>query len=727
MAARRSTTAAAALLVHVAEEQDHVTAEALRSIRRSHASDVDMSDANHEPLGTLTLSDDADNTESDERSTDPKSSSRSARAQQSGSASRAASLKKRKLDEPTTATKTSTTASSSSKSATPPRVRKKKPTATASSASPSADTSRSLARLRRLSSDRSADATSLKPDDSADTRDAAPLSSSNVPPAYLATLAFVNPRDFFVLPTTGAAPGTPVVPADAESSHIECTLCQAKMSNRVYSLKRHLYRHHPSVFHVDEATSPTVSSSQATAKVEASDTSAALAPAVVQLKHEPNSVALVKSKSKSKSSRVASGDALAHMRAAYVAWLSTDVIPLPALASAHFRAFVERVNPQFAVPDVVVTPQRLCLDAIELQDAMTKPQLPVCVMRGLCITGSSTDPTLRTDVAVPVPQANDALIRIRRAGICGTDLMMLNDYKPGFRGVIGHEFVGVVEQLGPSASGADTTQWLGQRVVGEINVPCDDCSTCRCAIDAPHNETAQIKRRNHCPHRAALGIVGKDGVFAEFITLPLANLHVVPDSVVDAHAVFAEPLAAACRVVEQRVIAREDRVAVLGDGKLGLLVAEVLFAQGIATDVTLIGKHAAKLALMKHAAAHVRTLDELDASGSDNGRYDVCIECTGTPGGIALALQLVRRSGVLVMKSTCAAKESPVDLAVAHAKRVRVIGSRCGPFDMAMTLLRDRKVDVQKFIHGVYPLSRAREALAHAAQRGALKIQVVVV
>ncbi|GAB9473580.1 Glycoside hydrolase [Globisporangium polare] len=572
--------------------------------------------------------------------------------------------------------------------------------------------------------------------------------SGNIP----ATQAFASPRDFFVAPADGSG----------DASHVVCTLCEVLIGSRVFTLKRHLFRHHPQVFRLHSENDKGHNETTGSAAVSTPRSSSQIKGApVVKLKQEP-SVALTPTGSskkplKRKSSNGGNVEFDAHgtfekMNEAFVVWLQSDMIPMKALESALFHQFLSEINPHFTIPEVVVQPRKPLKTTTGDCDSMVKSEA-ARVMKGLCLQGNGKPPMLRTDLAIPVPKRGEALIKIVRAGICGTDLMMIDNYKPGFKGVIGHEFVGIVQQVGSHDGAATEQEWLGKRVVGEINIPCDTdaCATCSRALTASHETSGkmttsdsdaqlrqQVKRRNHCPHRAALGIVGKDGVFAEFITLPLANLHVVPEGVVDAHAVFAEPLAAACRILEQQTIQPHARVAILGDGKLGLLVAEVLHAQqqqqqqaegGGANFITLIGKHREKLALMKHIVAHTLMLDDV-TSDKDNMmmmmNYDVCVECTGTPTGMSLALQLLKRGGTLVMKSTCSIKKSPVDLPLVHAKQVEVIGSRCGPFDMAMVLLRDKKVDVQKFIHGVYPLERAEAALAHAAQRGTLKIQLVI-
>ncbi|KAF1315502.1 Glycoside hydrolase, partial [Globisporangium splendens] len=555
--------------------------------------------------------------------------------------------------------------------------------------------------------------------------------TADIPAAFFATQAFVSARDFFVAPLNREEDSKSTVDSNS-SQHVECTLCQVLIGSRAYTLKRHLYRHHPEVFRVSTSVN---ASSDGNEKREcgAEDLSES-GDVVITLKQEPSS------------RHHNDGACVAKRNEAFVAWLRSEIIPMKAIQSETFRQFLSAINPSFVLPDVTIQPRHL-ISEHDVSKAKLPTRQATRFMKGFCLAGDGKPPKIVNNVVVPTPGADEALIRVVRAGICGTDLMMVANYKPGFKGVLGHEFVGIVEALGEDDGVGTNTgdnddaarkkltdernlAWLGKRVVGEINIPCDGstCTTCQRAAAANATARAQIKKRNHCPHRAALGIVRKDGVFAEFITLPLHNLFVVPDGVVDAHAVFAEPLAAACRIIEQQVIELSHDVAILGDGKLGLLCTEVLHALGAAKTVTLIGKHAAKLALMKQAVDATHTVDELTTkSDMQEKRFDVCVECTGTPSGASLALRLVKRGGIVAMKSTCAATTSHVDVDVAHAKQVRVIGSRCGPFAMALELLRDKRVDVQKFVHGVYPLERADKALAHAARRGVLKIQLVVV
>lgn len=302
-----------------------------------------------------------------------------------------------------------------------------------------------------------------------------------------------------------------------------------------------------------------------------------------------------------------------------------------------------------------------------------------------------------TDYPRPVPGPGEALIRVRLAGICNTDLEILCGYQQ-FHGVLGHEFVGTVLTC-PKAGGADA-EWIGRRVVGEINVGCGECVFCR--QDIP----------SQCLSRTAVGILGRDGALAEFLTLPLANLHPVPDSMPDEVALFVEPLAAAVQVLSLAHIRPEERVGVVGDGKLGLLVAQVLATAS--ADVTLIGRHSEKLAL---AAAWGISV------GRPDHQLDLVVDCTGNPGGLATALDLVRPRGTVVLKSTYH-QLAEINLSRVVVDEIRLVGSRCGPFRPALHLLESGKVDVTPLIEARYPLLDGLAALEHAGRRGALKVLV---
>lgn len=287
-------------------------------------------------------------------------------------------------------------------------------------------------------------------------------------------------------------------------------------------------------------------------------------------------------------------------------------------------------------------------------------------------------------------------MRTQLAGICNTDLEIVQGYA-GFRGILGHEFVGVVDQ-------AEEAELVGCRVVGEINAGCGVCDYCLAG------------QQRHCPSRTVLGIRGRNGALATFFCLPAANLHPVPEGVPDEVAVFTEPLAAACEVLEQVHVHPSDRVIVLGDGKLGLLVAQVLALTGC--DLTVVGRHEEKLAIL--AAQGIPT--RLGEAGI-SGRADVVVECTGSAEGLGTAHKLLRPGGTCVLKSTFHGL-AEVDLSGLVVDEVQLIGSRCGPYPAALRLLEQRRVDVESLIEASYPLDQAPAALAHAGRRGALKVLV---
>ena len=305
------------------------------------------------------------------------------------------------------------------------------------------------------------------------------------------------------------------------------------------------------------------------------------------------------------------------------------------------------------------------------------------------------------DYPTPSPPPGEALIRVRMAGVCNTDMELVRGYMR-FRGVPGHEFVGVVER----APGAEV--WEGRRVVGDINAACGVCATCRAG------------RRTHCPHRTTLGISGRDGAFAEYLTLPVANLYAVPEGLPDEVAVFTEPLAAACEILEQVHVHPTDRVIVLGDGKLGLLCAQVLAVTGC--DLIVIGRHAEKLdilARMGITTVHV----ERTATVEGLPLADVVVEATGHPDGYATARALVRPRGTVVLKSTYhGAVEA--DLTSVVVDEITLVGSRCGPLAAALRLLARGAVDVTALIEARYPFDAALTAFAHAGQRGTLKVLI---
>jgi len=308
------------------------------------------------------------------------------------------------------------------------------------------------------------------------------------------------------------------------------------------------------------------------------------------------------------------------------------------------------------------------------------------------------DGELRLDQNRPIPDPSARQVRLRTllAGICNTDLEVVRGYA-GFHGVLGHEFVALVEQAGDASL-------VGRRVVGEINIACGTCATCRAG------------RLSHCSRRTVLGIRGHDGALADYFCLPVRNLHPVPNQVPDEAAVFAEPLAAACRILEQVRLQPGDRAIVLGDGKLGLLVAQVLALSGC--DLLVVGRHEENLAILSARGIATRLGHQGLAAGAD-----LVVECTGQAEGFQIARQLVRPGGTLVLKSTYhGAIEA--DLSQVVVDEVRLVGSRCGPFPAALRLLARGLVDVAPLVEAVYPLDEALVALEHAGRRGALKVLV---
>lgn len=305
------------------------------------------------------------------------------------------------------------------------------------------------------------------------------------------------------------------------------------------------------------------------------------------------------------------------------------------------------------------------------------------------------DRKLRMRDDVPPPAADgEAIVRVLLAGVCNTDLELTRGYYP-FTGIPGHEFVGIVEQ-GPEAL-------RGKRVVGEINASCGACEACLAG------------RRTHCERRTVLGIIARNGAFAERLALPPENLHVVPDSVPDEEAVFTEPLAAALRIQEQVAIGPGDRVLVVGDGKLGQLIAQTLALTGC--ELLVVGRHASKRALLN--ARGIETSDSVPAGQ----RFDVAVDVTGNAEGFALARASLRPRGTLVMKSTYAGALT-MNASSIVVDEIVMIGSRCGPFAPALRLLETRAVDVRPLIRGTFGLNDAVAAFEEAAKPGALKVLV---
>jgi alcohol dehydrogenase len=314
----------------------------------------------------------------------------------------------------------------------------------------------------------------------------------------------------------------------------------------------------------------------------------------------------------------------------------------------------------------------------------------------------------------PLPRLRTgwALVRVRLAGICNTDIEILRGYH-NFLGTPGHEFVGDVADV-RGLSAPQSKRWLGQRVTGEINVSCVTygyrpvCAFCRRGL------------KTHCARRTVLGIVAHDGAFADYLALPLQNLHPVPDSVTDQQAVFVEPLAAACEILEQIKIENFREAAVLGDGKLAQLVARVLRTK--LSRVVMYGKHESKLALARRAGVKTRRVRG-NASDANHIKesYRLVVEATGSPSGLTLAQQITEPRGTLILKSTFHGA-APVETWPIVVKEITVIGSRCGPFAKAIALLRSRKVNPTPLITRTFPLSKAQTAIQFAQKQGVMKV-----
>lgn len=297
------------------------------------------------------------------------------------------------------------------------------------------------------------------------------------------------------------------------------------------------------------------------------------------------------------------------------------------------------------------------------------------------------------EIDVPVPLPGEALVRVLRAGVCSTDLEIAKGYM-GFTGTLGHELVGEVVTH-PDAS------WVGRRVAGEINLGCGACERCYAGMS------------RHCSTRTVMGILGKDGCFAEHITLPTRNLHAIPDGVSDELAVFVEPLAAAFEILEQVRVDPGWRVAVLGDGKLGSLVAMVLFHTG--AELTVVGRHEHKLARLRSLARTVLDSDPLE------GDFDLVVEATGSTEGFARARSLLRPRGTLILKSTFFG-ETKIDAAPFVIDEITLVGSRCGPFAPAIRALAEGRIDPSPLIETTMRLSDGVAALEKAAERGVAKV-----
>lgn len=312
-------------------------------------------------------------------------------------------------------------------------------------------------------------------------------------------------------------------------------------------------------------------------------------------------------------------------------------------------------------------------------------------MRGLVFDG--TQLTLRRDLDQPIPAGDQALLKVRRAGVCNTDLEIVKGYM-GFRGILGHEFVAEVVAGAP--------EWVGRRVVGEINVACGQCDLCMRGMPT------------QCRNRSTVGIDRHDGGFADYLALATRNLHPIPDSVSDDAAVFVEPLAAAFQLLESQHISPHDHVVLIGAGKLGMLCAQVLKLTG--ADVSVVVRRERPAAMLAGWGIRAVTLDELPKH-----RAQVVVDCTGAADGFSAALDLIEPRGTLILKSTYVGLPQ-ANLTRVVVDEIRVIGSRCGPFASAIRALEHQLVDVESLIQARYTLDHALEAMTYAAQPSALKV-----
>ena len=303
----------------------------------------------------------------------------------------------------------------------------------------------------------------------------------------------------------------------------------------------------------------------------------------------------------------------------------------------------------------------------------------------------------------PIPEKGEALIRVKLAGICNTDYEITKGYM-GYVGVLGHEFVGIVEDV--NSEKPEDKAWIGKRVVAEISWGCDD----------PNCEWCAKKNYRHCPNRHTIGIWKKDGCMAEYLTVPTNILFEVPENVTDEQAVFVEPLAAACEILEQLHIEPTSKILVLGDGKLGLTTALTLNAHNL--DVVLVGKHQNKLDIAKAQGVKTVLLNDLKQE-----KYDVVVEATGSASGFETSMSLTKPRGFLVLKSTVASGKE-LNLAPIVIDEITVLGSRCGQFAPALRLLKNNRIDFTPFISGIYPIEKALEAFEANKSKESLKILI---
>ncbi len=295
----------------------------------------------------------------------------------------------------------------------------------------------------------------------------------------------------------------------------------------------------------------------------------------------------------------------------------------------------------------------------------------------------------------PDPKSDEVLVKVSLAGICGTDLEILDGYMK-YQGILGHEFVGTVKK-------SKNPDLIGRRVVGEINAGCGTCESCANAMS------------RHCPNRTVLGILKRDGAFAELLSLPEKNLHVIPDSITDEQAVFVEPLAAAFEIKEQVALQPQWRVAVVGDGRLAQLIVQVL--KLVCPNITCFGRHANKLEQMADKEIRVK----IGIESSDEQSFDLAVEATGSSSGFADTMRLIKPRGTVVLKSTIASREN-LDLTPAVVNEITLVGSRCGVFKPAIDALASGMVLVDSMIDSTYPLEKISEAIKHARRPDTLKV-----
>ncbi|MFB5598180.1 MAG: alcohol dehydrogenase catalytic domain-containing protein [Nitrosopumilaceae archaeon] len=312
-------------------------------------------------------------------------------------------------------------------------------------------------------------------------------------------------------------------------------------------------------------------------------------------------------------------------------------------------------------------------------------------MKATCFDGKN----MRYEENYPEPNTGEVLVRVNLAGICGTDLEILDGYM-AYDGILGHEFVGTVKK-------ADNSDLIGKRVVGEINAGCGACESCQKGMD------------RHCPNRTVLGILKRDGAFAEFLSLPEKNLHVIPDSITDEQAVFVEPLAAAFEIKEQVSLQSQWKVAVVGDGRLAQLIIRVL--KLTCPNITCFGKHKNKLESLINIGVKIK----IGIEKSDEQSFDLVVEATGSNSGFTDTMKLIKPRGTVILKSTIASREN-LDLTPTIINEITLIGSRCGLFKPAIDALVTGVVSVDSMIDSTYPLEKFSEAIEHAKKPDTLKV-----